>query len=509
MDASENTSEASRAIGEVLAGRYRIERIIGEGGMGAVYEGKHTDIGKRVAIKLVHAVHMRHPEIEERFKREARSASAIESEHIVHIFDVGHDEKLGLFMVMEFLKGDDLAMVLAREGRLDPFSACAVTAQAAFGLEKAHEVGIIHRDLKPANVFLCSRDDGSVQVKLVDFGIAKFVREINQADPGKGLTRMGMAIGTPQYMSPEQAQGLPDLDHRTDIYSLGGVLYEALTGEPAVKSYDSYEMTIVEVITKRAPRVSETFPGVPPALDQLVADMMEPEPVDRIPDMATVRARILEIYPEIADMRLPIGALSGDMSKLSTTLTGRTSGVIGNLGNLGNLANGGTLGNLGSVSRIRINGPTSDQKPGRASNSVTMSEAALISDGARPDSHAFAPRKTPLALIVVGVVGLVALGAAGAFAFIGRDSTKGSSPAAGSVMTASTAPSASATAAAPVVSASAPASASAVASAAPVDSSAKKPGNKGGKNGGAAPPNTADPTSTTTRPGAVNVSSEF
>ncbi|MFO0658456.1 MAG: serine/threonine-protein kinase [Polyangiaceae bacterium] len=504
MDESANTSEAGRAVGELLAGRYRIERIIGEGGMGAVYEGKHTDIGKRVAIKLVHSVHMRHPEIEERFKREARSASAIESEHIVHIFDVGHDEHLGLFMVMEFLKGEDLAMLLTRMGRVDPFAACAVIAQAASGLQKAHEAGIIHRDLKPANVFLCSRDDGSVQVKLVDFGIAKFVRDANQAESGKGLTRMGMAIGTPQYMSPEQAQGLPDVDERTDVYSLGGVLFEALTGEPPVKSYDSYEMTIVEVITKRAPRVSEKFPGVHPDIDQLVADMMEPEPVDRIADMATVRSRIIEIYPEIADIRLPMGALSGDLSKLSTTLTGRGSGV----------ASSGTLGNMSSQSRIRLS-PLSEPRPGRSSSAVTMSEATLISDGARSESEPTSPRKTPIALIAVGAVGLLGLGAAGAIAFVGHDAQKPSPVLATSAVTASPALSNSTT---PTATLSAPTptvapSASAVASAAPVDSGKKNggssPGGKGGKSGASAPATAADPTSTSTRPGAVNVSSEF
>ena len=291
---------APQAVGRMLAGRYRIQRILGEGGMAIVYEGEHVAIGKRVAIKLVHSLFAKDDEIVGRFEREARSASAVESEHIVHVFDVGADPELGLFLVMELLKGEDLSHVLARRGRLEPLVACGLAKQAALGLEKAHAAGIVHRDLKPANMFLVERDDGTTHVKLVDFGIAKVLRDAQDARfARKGITRRGTAIGTPQYMSPEQAQGLETVDHRTDVFSLGSVLFEALSGKPAVEERATYEQTILHLITTPTPRLSTVVPDVPPALDQLIADMMSHDPAGRVQSMRDVRERLDEIYPEL------------------------------------------------------------------------------------------------------------------------------------------------------------------------------------------------------------------
>jgi eukaryotic-like serine/threonine-protein kinase len=291
---------APQAVGRMLAGRYRIQRILGEGGMAVVYEGEHVAIGKRVAIKLVHSLFAKDDEIVGRFEREARSASAVESEHIVHVFDVGADPEFGLFLVMELLKGEDLAHVLAGRGKLDPVFACGLTKQAALGLEKAHATGIVHRDLKPANMFLVERDDGTTFVKLVDFGIAKVLREAQDARfARKGITRRGTAIGTPQYMSPEQAQGLETVDHRTDIFSLGAVLFEAIAGKPYMEERATYEQTILHLITAPVPRLRSVVPDVPDALDQLLADMMTHDPAARVQSMRTVRERLDEIYPEL------------------------------------------------------------------------------------------------------------------------------------------------------------------------------------------------------------------
>jgi len=291
---------APLAVGRMLAGRYRIQRILGEGGMAIVYEGEHVAIGKRVAIKLVHSFFANDDEIVGRFEREARSASAVESEHIVHVFDVGADPELGLFLVMELLKGEDLSHVLARRGALEPQFACGLTKQAALGLEKAHAAGIVHRDLKPANVFLVDRDDGTTFVKLVDFGIAKVLRDAQDARfARKGITRRGTAIGTPQYMSPEQAQGLETVDHRTDVFSLGAVLFEAIAGKPYMEERATYEQTILHLITSPVPRLRSVVPDVPPALDQLVADMMAHDPAARVQSMHDLRERLDEIYPEL------------------------------------------------------------------------------------------------------------------------------------------------------------------------------------------------------------------
>jgi len=258
------STESSAAVGGVVAGRYRLTRLIGEGGMGAVYEAEHVEIGKRVAIKLVRGIHARHAEIAARFKREARSSSAIESDHFVQVFDDGNDPVLGLFMAMELLRGEDLGSLLGRTGRLDAETACGVILQAASALDKAHAAGIVHRDLKPANIFLVQREDQSAMVKLVDFGIAKIVRDESVSAEG-GLTRTGSAIGTPNYMSPEQVQGLLTLDHRTDIYSLGAVLYEMIVGSPPYPEMPTYEQTILQILTKPVPRASLSVANVPPA----------------------------------------------------------------------------------------------------------------------------------------------------------------------------------------------------------------------------------------------------
>jgi len=303
-------SDAPRAVGRLLAGRYRIQSVLGEGGMAIVYEGEHIGIGKRVAIKLVQSLFARDDEIVNRFEAEARAASAVESEHIVHVFDVGADPELGLFLVMELLKGQDLGRVLARRGALDPVFACALINQAARGLEKAHSAGIVHRDLKPANVFLVDRDDGTTLVKLVDFGIAKVVREAHDARfSRKGITRRGTAIGTPQYMSPEQAQGLETVDHRTDVFTLGAVLFEAIAGRPYMEERATYEQTILQLITTPAPRLSTVVPDIPPALDQLIADMMEHDPARRVQDMHTVRERLAAIYPELQGSSVKLKSL--------------------------------------------------------------------------------------------------------------------------------------------------------------------------------------------------------
>jgi serine/threonine-protein kinase len=303
-------SDAPRAVGRMLAGRYRIQSVLGEGGMAIVYEGEHVALGKRVAIKLVQSLFANDDEIVHRFEREARSASAVESEHIVHVFDVGADPDLGLFLVMELLKGEDLARVLTRRTRLDPVFACGLVKQAAQGLEKAHAAGIVHRDLKPANVFLVERDDGTTLVKLVDFGIAKIVRDAHDARfARRGITRRGTAIGTPQYMSPEQAQALETVDHRTDVFSLGAVLFEAIAGQPYMPERPTYEQTILQLVSTTAPLLSTVVPDIPPALDRLVADMLEHDVTRRTPNMRAVRERLEGVYPELAGSTVKLKSL--------------------------------------------------------------------------------------------------------------------------------------------------------------------------------------------------------
>ena len=315
----------AQPIGRTIQGRYEIKRLVGKGGMGCVFEAEHLDLGRRVALKLVDWSLARDPQVATRIKQEARSTGAIESEHIVQVFDAGDDAELGVFLVMELLKGEDLAALLGRERALPQSVAAGLIAQAAKGLARAHSAGIVHRDLKPANVFVCTREDGGSLVKLVDFGIAKLLRDASRQ--ASGLTQMGMVVGTPQYMSPEQAQGL-DVDHRSDIYSLGAVLYEAIVGSSPYPERPTYEQTILQILLTPCPRISELVPSVHPDLDQLCAEMMAPTPDARPQEMTIVRDRLLAILAELGATPPRSQSVSDDIGFAATMTPAPSVGAI-------------------------------------------------------------------------------------------------------------------------------------------------------------------------------------
>ena len=268
-------------LNEVIDGRYRIDELIGEGGMGRVYLAEHVEIGKRVAIKILHPVYGRMPDLVERFRREARAASKIGHPHIVDVTDSGTTVDGSVYFVMEYLEGVELASVIDREGALDVARALRITTQICRALAAAHAVGIIHRDLKPENVFLTVREGAADFVKVLDFGIAKS-SEAEEAR-GKRLTHPGMAMGTPEYMSPEQAAGRP-ADERCDVYAVGAILYEMLTGAPP---YDGDNF--MEILTKKATvdpaPPSALRPEIPPMVEVLVTSAMARDPEKRPPSM--------------------------------------------------------------------------------------------------------------------------------------------------------------------------------------------------------------------------------
>jgi serine/threonine-protein kinase len=264
---AESSTQAPLLVGRKV-GKYEIVRVLGRGGMGTVYEALNTSIGKRVAMKFVDASLSRNKDAVARFQREAQAASAVESAHIVEIFDAGTTDDELPFIVMELLRGEDLGHRIKRSGRLEVDEALPIVAQILRGLHRAHEAGIVHRDLKPDNVFLVDRDDESVFVKILDFGISKVRR--TGGVPEKTLTRQGTVLGTPFYMSPEQAQAHPDVDGRTDLWSLGAILYECLTGRPPHEGH-AYEQVIVNICTKDAPDVRVHNPGVPDPLARVIA----------------------------------------------------------------------------------------------------------------------------------------------------------------------------------------------------------------------------------------------
>ena len=215
-------------IGQLLDNKYRIVRLLGEGGMGAVYEGENIRIRHRVAIKVLHPSVANDTAARERFEREAQAAGHIGSEHIVEVFDLGELPSGARYMVMEFLAGETLAQRVESAGRLSPAVAAPMMLQLLDGLGAAHLAGIIHRDLKPDNVLLQRTKGGGDFVKIVDFGVSKF-NSLSGAP--MSMTRTGAVVGTPYYMSPEQVKGGKNIDHRSDLYSAGVVLFESVTGQ--------------------------------------------------------------------------------------------------------------------------------------------------------------------------------------------------------------------------------------------------------------------------------------
>jgi endoglucanase len=215
----------ARRVGEVVGGKYRLVRFLAAGGMGTVFEAQHTVIKRRFAIKLLHAELAMQRESLARFQREAQAAGELESENVVAAIDFGIALDGSPYIVMEYLSGESLRTLVDRAGRLPITRATDMVMQACHGVAAAHKAGIIHRDINPQNLFVCRREDGTDRIKVLDFGIAK-LEAVESAE-----TRTGTILGTPAYLSPEQARGEKNVDHRTDVYGLGAVLYELLSGK--------------------------------------------------------------------------------------------------------------------------------------------------------------------------------------------------------------------------------------------------------------------------------------
>jgi len=264
-------------IGSEIDGRYRIIELIGEGGMGKVYMAEHVEIGKRVALKVLHASYSRMPDLVERFRREARAASKIGHPNIVDVTDSGATADGSVYFVMEYLEGVELGSVIEREGALDAARALRITGQICRALSAAHREGIIHRDLKPENIYLISRGGEADIVKVLDFGIAKTTEA--EAARERRLTSPGMAMGTPEYMAPEQAAGRP-ADARTDIYSLGAIMYEMVTGLPPY-SGDNFMEILTKKATQDPPPPITVRADLPLPISELITAAMARNPDER------------------------------------------------------------------------------------------------------------------------------------------------------------------------------------------------------------------------------------
>jgi serine/threonine protein kinase len=265
------TDERSRspiAPGDFLAnGRYRVEHLLGEGGMGVVCAAEHVALGQQVAIKFLLPEALEHPHAVARFEREARASASLTSEHVVRVTDVGTLETGAPYFVMEFLEGEDLAERLRREGPLGVRPALALMGQACEGLIEAHSKGLVHRDIKPSNLFLARRASGKAVLKVIDFGIAKV--ELTEEAGGHDLTRTSEIMGSPQYMSPEQLRDTKNVDARTDLWSLGAAFYECLTGRPPFTGATMTEL-VVRIATEDAPRPTIVRPDLPAEVEAIL-----------------------------------------------------------------------------------------------------------------------------------------------------------------------------------------------------------------------------------------------
>jgi serine/threonine-protein kinase len=283
-------------VGVTLDGRYKILRVIGEGGMGVVYEALHVVIEKPVAVKVLRDTFTSRPDVVERFRQEAKSASRIGHPNIIDVSDFGETPTGASYIVMEMLTGEDLADILARERVLSPARATRIVYQVARALDATHRKGIVHRDLKPENIYLISVDGVSDVVKVVDFGVAKMSDLDNST--GRKLTRTGMLFGTPEYMSPEQAAGKP-FDHRVDVYALGAIFFELLTGRVPFEGENFMEV-LAKHGSDRVPTLSEVNSGVRVSyeLERIVGRALCKDPTERYQTMGEL-ANDLRAAPEM------------------------------------------------------------------------------------------------------------------------------------------------------------------------------------------------------------------
>ncbi|MBN2341545.1 MAG: serine/threonine protein kinase [Deltaproteobacteria bacterium] len=288
----------SLQIGDTLEGKYVINRKIGEGGMGVVYQGQHRDLEMRVAIKVLLPFEGEDASMKDRFKVEAKSSASIKHPNVVEVYDYGITPDGRPFFVMEYLEGESLADLLDRRKILRQSRAVEILDQVLSGLARAHKKNIIHRDLKPENIFLSKNEDRQEVVKILDFGIAKIMNEGNativtgpQAKPKRSKatarfkTEMGVVMGTPGYMAPEALTGQSVVDHRVDLFAVGILLFEMLTGRPPFRGKDAHEI-MVNTATKPVPHIRTINPHVTKEMEQLCLIALSKEPEQRFQDAA-------------------------------------------------------------------------------------------------------------------------------------------------------------------------------------------------------------------------------
>ncbi|MCY1069958.1 serine/threonine-protein kinase [Nannocystis sp. RBIL2] len=287
----------SNLVGTVLADRYRLLKRIGEGGMGSVYQAEHITIGRKLAIKVLSPEYGDSPEIIARFLQEARTASMLHHEHIVDITDFGYTKQGLAFLTMEYLEGEDLATMLAREGRQPWTRVRRILLQICRALDAAHEAGIVHRDMKPDNCFRIKRGGNPDFIKILDFGIAKVIVDgttSGRAERQKMATEAGTLLGTPEYMAPEIARDQKP-DARVDVYSVGVVMYELLTGSVPFKGQTFMATVAMQMVDEpEAPHRRAPDAGIPESIEKIVLQALRKDPAERFQTIREFADAIIE-----------------------------------------------------------------------------------------------------------------------------------------------------------------------------------------------------------------------
>jgi len=295
---SSTFSPEDYAVGQVLSGRFRVEHVIGVGSMGVVLAARHLELDERVAIKFIRAEMQKVPGVLSRFAREAKAAVSIKSEHVAQVFDVGTAEGIGPYIVMEYLEGRDLGAVLELEGRLPIRRAVHYVMQACEALAVAHSTGITHRDIKPENLFLTRQGDLEL-IKLLDFGISKAALTGTVFGDELSGVEAQCLLGTPLYMSPEQIRATAEVDHRTDVWSLGAVLYELITAHSAFVA-DSVHQVWTRILETAPTPLCVHCPEAPASLQAVIDRCLEKDPTQRYQNVAELAIALLPFAPSRA-----------------------------------------------------------------------------------------------------------------------------------------------------------------------------------------------------------------
>jgi serine/threonine protein kinase len=379
--------------GEVIAEKYRLEGEIGRGGIGVVFAAEHLTLRRRVALKFLRMEVASDPEVVERFLREARAAARLRSEHVARVMDAGAVESGAAYMVMELLEGRDFDAVLAEDGPLPIDAAVDYVMQACEAVAEAHALGIVHRDLKSANLFLTRGADGAPLVKVLDFGLSK----VESSESHAKLTSRNHVFGSPHFMSPEQMRSSRDVDARSDIWSLGVVLYAFLAGRVPFEGVSLPEVCSA-VLLGAAPRLSSVRPGVPAGLEAVVERCLRQDLADRFQSVSELAAALAPFNTMTGAARAATIDRLAPSPTLSTTLRrrpGRTRRYAALAALAGLLTAAGAAALLHRPSSVAAASPAPAQ-PATPAAIVADTPAASVESSIDPPPPPAPPAATPL-----------------------------------------------------------------------------------------------------------------